>query len=582
MRSFARQPGFTECAQTGVRGGRCRASIYPMTTLALPPWAADLVVQYESQAASQFILHGNVQDRFVLPLASGPELGSLSEFLLKALMPRFDVVLSYDLGNGIRVDKGGEHFSQWPALKENADLPRTPRAAIETLTRYFRYSANLARLGKPALHVGCLIHSAQLVAPADPGSSNYDLNALALLMRDWGTEELLAQYPLVTILVADTLNDLHPLLVTNPRAATVKVPLPRPEDLEQAFGLLAPRYSSAIIEFKADLGNLAAQMTGVTLQAAENLLKVKEYKKAALRSDDLIGLKKTIVEKECQDLIEFIESKRTLDDIHGQTAVKEWLRQDIALWKKSDREALPMGYLFCGPVGTGKTFLVESIAGEAGIPVVKIRNFRDKWVGSTEGNLEKIFRLLHALDRCFVFIDEADQALGKRESGTSDSGLSGRIYAMIAKEMSDPDNRGRILWVLASSRPDLIEVDLKRPGRIDVKIPIFPTATAKESFDLLRALCGRRKVVLEPGDFGALEPKLPMLMTPGAAEALAMKIYRATKTRGLAARPAVEQALSDYQPPIAREILEFQIGLAVNEASEWEFVPEAFRDRRTK
>ena len=62
---------------------------------------------------------------------------------------------------------------------------------------------------------------------------------------------------------------------------------------------------------------------------------------------------------------------------------------------------------------------------------------------------------------------------------------------MIAKEMSDPDNRGRLLWVLASSRPDLIEVDLKRPGRIDVKIPILPTTTLAESVRLLQALCRR-------------------------------------------------------------------------------------------
>jgi hypothetical protein len=560
--------------------GLWAARITAMATPALPPWASDLVAQYESQAASQFILYGNVHDRFVLPLASGAELGSLPGFLLRILMPRFDVVLSYDLGNGIRVEKGAELFSQWPAVKEQPDLPRAPRPAIETLTRFFRYAANLARLGKPPLHVGCLVHAAHLVAPADPGASNYDVNALALLMRDWGTEELLASFPLVTILTADAINDMHPLIVANPRVATAKVPLPRPEDLTAAFELLAAKYPTTFSGFGTNLPSLAAQMTGVTLQAAENLLKLKEYKQSPLRADDLVAIKKGIVEKECQDLIEFVESKRTLDDVHGQVAVKEWLRQDIALWRQGEIDALPMGYLVCGPVGTGKTFLVECIAGEAGIPVVKIRNFRDKWVGSTEGNLEKIFRLLHALDRCFVFIDEADQALGKRESGTSDSGLSGRIYAMIAKEMSNPDNRGRILWVLASSRPDLIEVDLKRPGRVDVKIPIFPTATAEESFALLRALAKRRGLTLTDEDFPVLKAKLPTLLTPGAAESLAVKVYRAVKTRQLTARDAVAQSLADYQPPIAREVIEAQIRLAIDEASEWEFVPDAFRKRR--
>ena len=48
------------------------------------------------------------------------------------------------------------------------------------------------------------------------------------------------------------------------------------------------------------------------------------------------------------------------------------------------------------------------------MPVVTLRNFRDRWVGSTEANLEKIFALLHALGRCIVFVDEADQATGRR------------------------------------------------------------------------------------------------------------------------------------------------------------------------
>ena len=156
-----------------------------------------------------------------------------------------------------------------------------------------------------------------------------------------------------------------------------------------------------------------------------------------------------------------------------------------------------MGYLLCGPVGTGKTFLVECLAGEAGVPVVKLKNFRDRWVGSSEGNLEKIFRLIRALGRCMVFIDEADQTLGKRDSGANDSGLSGRIYSMIAQEMSDSGNRGRVLWLLASSRPDLIEVDLKRPGRIDVKVPLLPTSTPAESAQLIGMLAKRYGLALE-------------------------------------------------------------------------------------
>ncbi len=549
-----------------------------MAVGALPAWAAEMVTLYESHAASQFILSGNVDDRFLLPLAGAPVLGSLTDFLTRVLMPRFDVILSYDLGNGLRIEKGAEVFAQWPAYKDAPELPRTPRPAIETLTRYFRYNANLGRLGRPNHRIGCWVRSAHLVAPAQPGNPSNDLNALALLMREWAGEPLLAGSPLVTCLIADAVNDLHPLLVNHPRAAGIKIPLPTAAELRAAVELTAPGFGTALAEFPGEkVVELTAALAGTTLAAMENLLKVKEYQHTPIRPGDVAKLKKQLVEHEANDLIEFIESTRTLDDVHAQDKLRAFLREDIALWRQGDVGALPMGYLICGPVGTGKTFLVECLAGEAGIPVVKIKNFRDKWVGTTEGNLEKIFRLLQGLGRCFVFIDEADQALGKRDTGGNDGGLSGRVYSMFAKEMSRSENRGRILWVLASSRPDLIEVDLKRPGRVDVKIPIFPTTTPEEGFALIRALCQRRQVTLTDADFAAVRGLVPPLLTPGAAEALAVKIYRTTKTRALAAGEALRDALGDYQAPVAPEVMNFQIELAVRESSDRGFVPMIFR-----
>src|SRR6185503_8136851 len=172
----------------------------PMTSPALPtsplpPWASDLVTLYESNALNQFILHGNVNDRMVLPAPGGsPILGNLQQFLLDVLMPRFDVVLSYDLGNGVRIERGGQAFTKWPGWKESEPLPKNPRAAVEFLTHYFRYGANLARLGRGRLSVGCVLNSAHLVAPAVPGGLSYDLSALALLMRDWSADTLLAEH----------------------------------------------------------------------------------------------------------------------------------------------------------------------------------------------------------------------------------------------------------------------------------------------------------------------------------------------------------------------------------------------------
>lgn len=545
--------------------------------MTLAPWAARLVSLYQSHAANQFLLHGNVNDRYLLDART---LGSLYEYLTRVILPRFDVVLSYDVGNGVRIEKGSEIVAKWPAFKENPELPKVPRAATEWLTRFFRYSANLARLGHESYQVGFFMKSAHLVAPALPGALNYDLSALAMLMRDWAADDQLTRHSLATFLVAENLNDLHPLLVNHPRAAPLEVPLPSTSELREALALLANEHGAVLAEFAPAYDTLAHQLTGTTLTSVENLLRVKSHAKEVLHAPDLVSMRKELVEKDSAGLIEFIESKRTLDDFHAQERLKTWLRQDIKLWQMNDVQALPMGYLLCGPVGTGKTYLVECLAGEAGVPVVKLKNFRDKWVGSTEGNLEKIFRLLKGLGRCFVFIDEADQALGKRDPGSSDSGLSGRIYGMFAEQMSNPANRGRIVWILATSRPDLVEVDLKRPGRIDVKIPIFPATTAAEGFTLLRALAKRRGVELQESDFASIEPLIPGLLTPGAAESIAVKLYRSVRTEGLTPIDALRATLDQYQSPVPADVMEFQIALAAREASDGEFVPEMFRHLR--
>src|SRR5262249_51365191 len=199
-------------------------------------------------------------------------------------------------------------------------------------------------------------------------------------------------------------------------------------------------------------------------------------------------------------LLEFLESPFTLENVAGHDAVKQWLRDDTRLLRRGVLHALPMGYLITGRIGTGKTFVVQCWAGELGIPCVVFKNFRDRWAGATESNLEKIFAILHALGSVVVFVDEADQAAGKREGGEGDSGLSGRVYSMLAKEMSETRNRGRILWVFATSRPDLLEVDLKRQGRLDVHIPLFPPESAEEVRGLLLAIARKLKFPLSAGD----------------------------------------------------------------------------------
>src|SRR6185437_1384833 len=376
-----------------------------------------------------------------------------------------------------------------------------------------------------------------------------------------------------SLLTADNLTDVEPLIVFSPQVKLVRIPLPSVNELEGALRLLQHEHPDTIPK-TTDVSALAAAVSGVSVNTLQQITKLRAHNGRKLQSEDFADLKKEMVERDAPGLIEFVESRLTLEDYHGQDSLKSWLRQDIVLWRLNDVRALPMGYLLCGPIGTGKTFLVECLAGEAGVPVLKLKNFRDKWIGSSEANLEKIFRLIRALGRCIVFIDEADQTLGRRESGAGDSGLSGRLYSMIAQEMSNTANRGKVMWVFASSRPDLIEADLKRPGRIDIKIPILPAATPAQAAALIVAIAGRFGLELTHQELEELRIPLPQLLTPGAAEALVVKAYRVARTENVSAAQAVARSLKGYQGAVPQDVLELQIRLATREATDLAFVPE--------
>ena len=539
----------------------------------LPAWSREVIDSYSSGSSGAFVLHGNVNDHQLLPLKS-PRLDTLTDYLAQVLLPRFDVVLSYDLGAGIRVERGKEIFAEW----SDGDTPLGPLTAMRYLNRYLIYARNLRAVGADKIpKVALIIKGAHLVCPALPNALNYDLHALASIWQSWASEVDLPAHDQAVFLLSESLNDLHPLVAKHPAVTDLEVPLPDDTQLAGVLSCLAPSCSKAL-EKVTDHRWAARRLRGATVSAVEELLLRRHYDDAPLEENDFAALKKELVERDCGGLIEFVEPDRSLNDVIGLAGVKEWLRQDLALWRRDELSAMPMGYLFCGPVGTGKTYLAECLAGEAGVPVVVLKNFRDRWVGSTEANLEKIFSLLHALGRCMVFIDEADQALGKRAGGSGDSGVSSRVYSMMAKEMSNPRNRGKIVWILASSRPDLIEVDLKRPGRIDVKIPIFPAIEKDEALQLFRALCGKRGLKLADEEWEPLKPLLPSLLTPGGAEALAVKAVRLVKTGSHEAVEALKEVLETSRPSVPEETLRFQMKLAAEEATESTFVPDGIVD----
>ena len=242
-----------------------------------------------------------------------------------------------------------------------------------------------------------------------------------------------------------------------------------------------------------------------------------------------------------------------------------------------------MGYLVSGPVGCGKTFLINCFAGEIGIPMVKLKNFRSQWQGVTEGNLEKILNLLEAMTPVAVMIDEADAALGDRNM-QGDSGVNQRVFSQIVSFMSDPAHRGRVIWFLVTARPDLMPVDLKRQGRAEEHLSLFYPSTREDREELLQVMMDRTGVSL-PMDEVPVELLEGERTYSGAdmEAVLTRAAFRAAGTDDGVTPGLLQETVNDFIPPTYPTEVELQQLAAVLECTSRDLLPERFRqmDRST-
>ena len=550
----------------------------------LPRWAAEMRDLFRSGSAAQFLLHGNVFD--VVPAAG--KLHSVPAFLEQIMFATYDVVLRYDRSRGVRATRGGEDWGDWlqNALGKEASslsLTREPGAALELIDRYLLRTLNLHGLpGSTApRRIAVIIEFAEFVVPrGDAAHLGGPFAANTVKVLGWANDPAIVHSNIVTVLISEGLHDLSELVVENPHAASLHLPLPDEDEMRAYMRALAAAQFPEL-ESRSDvpLDTIATRLTGLSRVGARTAIALAMGNERRITAAWLGSIKKDLIEREGQGLLDFVESPFTLDNVAGHDAVKAWLREDAELLKRGALRALPMGYLISGRIGTGKTFLVQCWAGELGIPCVVFKNFRDRWVGATESNLEKIFAILRALGQVVVFVDEADQASGRREGGDGDSGLSGRVYSMLAKEMSETRNRGRILWVFATSRPDLVEVDLKRQGRLDVHIPLFPPETAAEREALLLAIARKLKLPLAAEDL----PPFTDDVTLGGNE-LEGVLVRALRVHELSPEPrkplreVLAEVIKEVRPNPHTRKLEYMDLVAVKECTDVRFLPPKYAD----
>lgn len=593
-----------------------------------PAWAQELARRYFTKTLNQFILHGNVRD--LVPATD--EHGAraylpLRQFLSDDLFAGRDLVVFYDRSDGI-------HFAD-PASRADFNravsgydtiagtdyakrMPKDPARVFALLDNYFRL--RLAD-GK---RIACVIDYAETIVPmTEAASYSAEDRAALVTLQKWAHDPILLQADFTLVLITENLGDLNRQFIESPYNAELALELPD-LDARRAFiehALAGPAAEAFAAHSDVSPAVLAQNTAGLGFVHLRTILADVLENRRRLTFQTLAKRKKELIEAEAYGLLEFVETTLNLDMVAGHAEAKAHLRAAAEAIKAGRPDVMPMGYLVSGPVGTGKTFLINTFAGEIGIPMVLLKNFRSQWQGVTEGNLERILALLRAMNPVAVMIDEADAALGDRNA-QGDSGVSSRVFSQIAQAMSDTRYRGRIIWFLLTARPDLMPVDLKRQGRAEEHIALFYPSTRADREELLRVMMRRTGIDLPLSDVpealldgertysGAdMEALLtrakfraatlaaassaspptnaaPPAGTPDAPEAPAPggsatepgpQPKTAEAADGRVTRRILEEVVEDFIPPSYPLQVELQNLVAVMECTSRSMLPEAFR-----
>ena len=156
---------------------------------------------------------------------------------------------------------------------------------------------------------------------------------------------------------------------------------------------------------------------------------------------------------------------------------------------------LRSGLLLYGYPGCGKTLLASAVAGECGLNFISVKGpeILNKYIGASEKSVRDLFERAESARPCVLFFDEFDSIAPKR--GHDSTGVTDRVVNQLLTQMDGAEGLSGVYVLAATSRPDLIDPALLRPGRLDKSL-LCDMPDSDDRIDILRVLS--KKLVIAP------------------------------------------------------------------------------------
>ncbi|QLL34587.1 hypothetical protein HG536_0G04490 [Torulaspora globosa] len=165
---------------------------------------------------------------------------------------------------------------------------------------------------------------------------------------------------------------------------------------------------------------------------------------------------------------------------------------------------LRSGILLYGFPGCGKTMLASAVAQQCGLNFITVNGpeILNKYIGASEQNVRELFERAQSVKPCILFFDEFDSIAPKR--GHDSTGVTDRIVNQLLTQMDGVEGRDGVYVLAATSRPDLIDSALLRPGRIDKSV-LCNIPDHNDRLDILQMITSSGQMTLKPGtDLGPI------------------------------------------------------------------------------